>query len=83
MGSEDFEIRIFRGEELLGEITEADKVVLLQHIKNTPRYVYCVTMYVYDVFVCLIFDAYVCVTSTGVYVSGAYIHTQVFHTYCY
>jgi Bardet-Biedl syndrome 2 protein len=36
VGSDDFEIRVFRGEEMIEEITEADRVHLLHTIDNTP-----------------------------------------------
>jgi len=34
VGSDDFEIRIFKHEELVGEITEADKVTLLTAVQG-------------------------------------------------
>ena len=40
VGSDDFEIRVFQHEELLHEITEADKVTLLSPIGNTSKFAY-------------------------------------------
>lgn len=40
VGSDDFEIRVFQQEELLNEITEADKVTILQPIGNGSKFVY-------------------------------------------
>jgi len=39
VGSDDFEIRVFRNEEVIHEITEADRVVVL-HAINGPRFAY-------------------------------------------
>ena len=34
MGSDDFEIRIFRSEEVVSEITESDRVTTLQPVRR-------------------------------------------------
>lgn len=51
VGSDDFEIRIFKGEELTNEITESSKVIFLKAISNTTRFAYGLsngTVGVYD-----------------------------------
>jgi Bardet-Biedl syndrome 2 protein len=40
VGSDDFEIRIFRGEDLTGEITEADRVTFLHALRGGPKFAY-------------------------------------------
>lgn len=40
VGSDDFEIRVFQQEELLNEITEADKVTILSPIGNGSKFAY-------------------------------------------
>lgn len=35
VGSDDFEIRIFRNEEVISEITETDKIVKLCNLRGT------------------------------------------------
>jgi Bardet-Biedl syndrome 2 protein len=40
VGSDDFEIRVFQQEELLNEITEADKVTILTPIGNGSKFAY-------------------------------------------
>lgn len=50
VGSDDFEIRLFRNEELVGEITEAEKVIFLKSL-NTNKFMYGLangTVGVYD-----------------------------------
>jgi Bardet-Biedl syndrome 2 protein len=39
VGSDDFEIRIFKNEEMVAEITEADKVTVLHHVSGS-RFAY-------------------------------------------
>ena len=51
IGSDDFEIRIFKGEELTNEITETSKVIFLRAIANTVKFAYGLsngTVGVYD-----------------------------------
>jgi Bardet-Biedl syndrome 2 protein len=40
VGSDDFEIRIFRGEEMASNITEVDKIVELSAIEGSDRFAY-------------------------------------------
>jgi Bardet-Biedl syndrome 2 protein len=40
VGSDDFEIRVFQQEELLSEITEADKVTLLNPVGSAGKFAY-------------------------------------------
>lgn len=40
VGSEDFEVRSFRGEELIGETTEADKILHLAPVAGQSRFAY-------------------------------------------
>lgn len=40
VGSDDFEMRVFRQEEMISETTEADKLHLLHTVNNGPNFVY-------------------------------------------
>eukprot|EP01034_Spumella_vulgaris_P021413 gene21413-27443_t len=40
VGSDDFEIRIFRNEDLVGEVTEADRVTFLHSLRAGPKFAY-------------------------------------------
>ncbi len=40
VGSDDFEIRVFKNEEMVSEITEAERITLLHTIDNGPKFAY-------------------------------------------
>lgn len=51
VGSDDFEIRMFQGEEIVGEITEGDKITMLHTMDNGQQFIYGLangTIGVYD-----------------------------------